>query len=272
MKVLGAEAGSSLRVPFKGQYDVGHKKAHILGGSNKKENLRFELSSDNRGKGTRERMVSDSKKLKAKNASAAAKASKAAKAEEGAAIVSEATKVEKSAAAVSETAKVEKAAATVAKGGSATKLLGKAAPIVSKLAKPLATAGKVLGKVAGPLGLIAAGAEFATAKTTGQKVDAGITAVSSALLMSKNPVAMAGGTGLMVGQALDKTLDVSDYSSTAGAHAYEGLKRMGVNDTVSFVAGGVVSVVAIPLAIPYAAADKAYKGLSSLGGWIKSKF
>jgi hypothetical protein len=53
-----------LRSPFKGQYDVGHKKAHVMGGSNKLENLRFELASDNRAKGPRERIVNN--KIKAR--------------------------------------------------------------------------------------------------------------------------------------------------------------------------------------------------------------
>lgn len=53
-----------LRSPFKGQYDVGHIKPHVMGGSNKSENLRFELASDNQARGPREKAVN--KKIKAK--------------------------------------------------------------------------------------------------------------------------------------------------------------------------------------------------------------
>jgi RHS repeat-associated protein len=131
-------------------------------------------------------------------------------------------------------------------------LAQKAAPVL----KALAPVGRVLGKVAGPLGLATAGVQLATAKTTEQRVDAGITAASSALMMSKHPVAIAAGGGLMAGQLLDKTLNVSDYSSAAGVKVYEKLKEAGLNDTASFVIGGVASVAAIPSAIGYGAAAK----------------
>ncbi len=113
-----------------------------------------------------------------------------------------------------------------------------------------------VGKIAGPLGIAAAGVQFATAKNTGEKIDAGVTAVSSALMMSKHPVAIAAGGGLMAGQVIDKTLNVSDYSSAAGVKVYEKLKEAGLNDTASFVIGGVASVAAIPSAIGYGAAAK----------------
>jgi hypothetical protein len=75
-------------------------------------------------------------------------------------------------------------------------------------------------------------------------------------MMSKNPVPMAAGGGLLVGQAIEKNLNVSEYSSRAGVAVYENLKEASLNDTASFVIGGVASVVAIPSAIGYAAAVK----------------
>lgn len=131
-------------------------------------------------------------------------------------------------------------------------LTAKAAPLLSKLAPAV----KVLGKVAGPLGIGIGAGQIVTAKTDEQRIDGGITAVSSALMMSKHPVAIAGGAGLMAGQAIEKSLDVSKYASEAGITVYEGLKEAGVNDTVAFVTGGVATVLATPSAIGYAAAAK----------------
>jgi RHS repeat-associated protein len=146
-------------------------------------------------------------------------------------------------------ASTENLAAAAAKGAA---VLSKAAPYVAKLAP----AAKWLGRVAGPLGIAAGGLQIATAKNTEQKIDGGITVVSSTLMMSKHPVAMAAGGGLFVGQQLDKSLKVSDYSSEAGVYVYEKLKEKGVNDTAAFVVGGVASVAAIVPAIGYGAAAK----------------
>jgi RHS repeat-associated protein len=137
-------------------------------------------------------------------------------------------------------------------GQKAASLVAKAAPIV----KALAPVGRVLGKVAGPLGLGVAAAQFATAKNTEQKADAGITAASAGLMMSKHPVAMAAGAGLAAGQLIDHTLNVSDYSSRAGVAVYEKLKEAGLNDTASFVVGGAASLAAIVPSIGYGAAAK----------------
>jgi hypothetical protein len=128
----------------------------------------------------------------------------------------------------------------------------KAVPLLTKLAP----VGRFLGRVAGPLGIGIGGLQIATAKNTEQRIDGGITVVSSALMMSKHPVAIAAGGGLMVGQAIEKSLDVSKYASEAGIQVYEGLKEAGLNDTASFVIGGVATVAATPSAIGYAAAAK----------------
>lgn len=163
------------------------------------------------------------------------------------------------------------ATATIAAAGKLAPVAAKLEPVVTKLAPvaaKLAPAAKVLGKVAGPLGIGVGVAQMATAKTTAGKVDGGITTVSSALMMSKHPVAMAAGAGLMTGQVIEKTLDVSKYASDHGMAVYEGLKSSGVNDTVSFVAGGVVTVVSTPVAIVEAAADKTFNAAKSLYRWI----
>ena len=78
--------------------------------------------------------------------------------------------------------------------------------------------------------------------------------------MSKNPVAMAGGAGLAVGQLIENTLDVSSYSSSAGMFINESLQSMGANKTFSVVVGGVASVAAVPASIGVAGAHKAYQG------------
>jgi RHS repeat-associated protein len=147
----------------------------------------------------------------------------------------------------------------------------KLAPVAAKLAPvaaKLAPAGKFLGKVAGPLGIGIGITQMVTAKNSEQMVDGGINAASSALMMSKHPVAMAAGAGLMAGQALEKTLDVSKHSSDYGIAAYEALKSKGVNDTVSLVAGGVVTVVGTPVALVHGAVDKGISGAKSLYNWI----
>jgi RHS repeat-associated protein len=174
-------------------------------------------------------------------------------------------KVEQTAATVANIIKTEQAVVTVAK---TTSILAKAAPIIAIVAKPLA----VIGKVAGPLGIVAGVAQVVTAEKTEDKIDGGITAVSSALLMSKNPVAMAGGVGLATGQVLEKTLHVSDYSSAAGIKTYETLKDAGMNDTAAFVTGGVVTVLATPAAIGVAAVDKGYQGAKAAVKWVGSWF
>ena len=134
----------------------------------------------------------------------------------------------------------------------ATALVAKAAPVLSKLA-PVA---RVLDKFAGPLGIGIGVLQMATATNTEERIDGGITTVSSALMMSKHPVAIAAGGGLMAGQLIEKSLDVSKYASEAGITVYEGLRDAGLNDTASFVIGGIATVAVTPSAIGYAAAAK----------------
>jgi hypothetical protein len=52
---------------------------------------------------------------------------------------------------------------------------------------------------------------------------------------------------------------------------YEGLKKMGVGETTSFVAGGVATVVSTPVAIGVAAVDKSYQAGKRLVNWLGSK-
>lgn len=148
------------------------------------------------------------------------------------------------------------------KAAEAATVATKSAGVLAKLApvaKALAPAARFLGRIAGPLGIGIGAFQIATAKDTEGQIDGGITVVSSALLMSPHPVAKAAGGGLAAGQIIEKTLDVSHYSSSAGMFVNEGLQDLGANETASLVAGGVVTVLATPAAITVAAADKGYK-------------
>jgi RHS repeat-associated protein len=185
------------------------------------------------------------------------------------AIVADVARVEQTAV---EAVKVEQAAvAAVSTAGKAEGALAAASKVIAPVAealRPLAPVARVAGKVAGPVGAVAVAAQVATAKTTEQKVDAGISVVSTGLLMSKNPVAMAAGAGLATGQLIEHGLNVSEYASAHGVAAYEGLKKLGVNEDVSFVAGGVVSVVSTPVAIAEAATHKAADLAGRAWNWL----
>lgn len=154
-------------------------------------------------------------------------------------------------------------AAVVNAVGDATKTTSTAVKIVravapvAKALKPLAPAVKVAGRVAGVVGVGMAVVDLATAKTTDERVDAGIGLVGNALLASENPIAMAGGGGILAGQYLEKKLNVSDVASGWGISASEGLKKMGVGEDTSFVAGAVVTVASTPAALAVAAYKKA---------------
>jgi RHS repeat-associated protein len=127
---------------------------------------------------------------------------------------------------------------------------------VAKALRPLAPTVRVVGKAAGGLAVGLSAIELATAKNTDQRVDAGIGLVGNSLLMSKRPVAMAAGGGILVGQALEHNLHVSDFASQHGVDTKEYLESKGVNETASFVAGGVVTVVSTPFALTEAVGAK----------------
>jgi RHS repeat-associated protein len=131
-----------IRTPFKNQFDVGHKEAHVMGGSNKPENLQFELARDNRKKGTRERIAKE--KIEARKAKAGI-----AKAESA---------MEEIKPALS---KAESALEEVKPALSKTKsALEKTKTIVSKTGNLLKKGAKVVGKVAGPLGTVLSAADL----------------------------------------------------------------------------------------------------------------
>ncbi len=159
-------------------------------------------------------------------------------------------------------AKVEQTAATAASAAGKT---GKAATALKAVGHTLAPAARVAGKilapfskVLGPLAIPFVGYQVATAETTEEKVDAGISVVSAGLLMSKNPVAMAGGAGLALGQVIAP--DASDWSSSAGMYVNEGLQGLGVNKTASFVIGGAASLAAVPVTAVASAGKKVGQG------------
>jgi len=160
-----------------------------------------------------------------------------------------------------------KAAAATTKSGGLAKVFQTGASIL----KPLAPVARFASKVATPVSAVLVGVQFATAETTEDYVDASIGAASTALLASPHPVAKAGGAGLAAGQVIEKTLDVSNYASSAGMFVNESLKSLGANETFSLVAGGVATVAATPASIGVAAGHKAYKGAKWVAGEVHER-
>jgi hypothetical protein len=103
----------------------------------------------------------------------------------------------------------------------------KLAPWVGKAGKVLAPAGQVLGKVATPVAFVGAGVQLATAKTSDDYIDAGMSTVSASLIAAPHPLAKAAGAGIAAGQLIEQTLDVSDYSSAIGIKTKEFRERIG---------------------------------------------
>jgi hypothetical protein len=145
----------------------------------------------------------------------------------------------------------------------------KLAPWVGKAGKVLAPAGQVLGKVATPVAFVGAGVQLATAKTTDDYIDAGMSTVSASLMAAPHPLAKAAGAGIAAGQLIEQTLDVSDYSSAIGIKTKEFGERIGAGETSSFVAGAVATVASTPSSITIAAADKITGG--RFARWIGLK-
>lgn len=87
--------------------------------------------------------------------------------------------------------------------------------------------------------------------------------------MSKHPVAIAAGAGLMAGQVIEKTLDVSDYSSSIGLKADEAVGKLGAGETTRLIVGATATVLSTPSAIGIAAADKITGG--RFARWIGLK-
>jgi len=95
------------------------------------------------------------------------------------------------AAAGPEVTEAAKVAAPLARAASTGSKVAAAAKVFAPVARALAPAARVLGKVAAPISVGLTVAQIATAKTDEEKLDAGISAASTALLFSKNPIAMA---------------------------------------------------------------------------------
>ena len=153
----------------------------------------------------------------------------------------------------------------IAKGENAIAAVAKVAPAVSKCAP----AAKFLGKAAGPAGIVIGVGQIALSKTTEGKIDGGITATSSALMMSPHPVAKAAGAGMMAGQIIEKTLDVSDYSSSIGTKADQAVASMGGGETARTIAGVTATIVSTPRSIAIAIVDKVSGG--RFAKWIGLK-
>ena len=154
----------------------------------------------------------------------------------------------------------------------AASLTSKVAPVLAKIApvvETLAPAAKFLGKVAGPLGIGIGVLQIATAKNTEGKIEGGITATSSALMMSPHPVAKAAGAGLMTGQVIEKTLDVSEYSSAFGMKADQAVAKLGGGETARTIAGVTTTILSTPGSITVAVIDKVSGG--RFAKWIGLK-
>lgn len=147
--------------------------------------------------------------------------------------------------------------------------VGEAGKVLAPVGKVLAPVGQVLGKVATPLAVVANGVQWATAKTTKDYIDAGMSSVSTGLMAAPHPVAKAAGAGIAAGQLIEQTLDVSDYSSAIGIKTKEFGERIGAGETASFVAGAVATVASTPSSITIAAADKITGG--RFAHWIGLK-
>jgi RHS repeat-associated protein len=165
------------------------------------------------------------------------------------------------AAAAPEVTEAANVAAPLARAASTGSKVAAAAKVLAPVARALAPAARVLGKVAAPLSVGLTVHQLATAKTDEEKLDAGISAASTALLFSKNPIAMAGGAGLAGGQLLEKGLGVSNFSAAHGESARQGLLHLGAGETTSLVGGAVVTVVSTPFALGEALGNK-------VAGWF----
>ena len=146
-----------------------------------------------------------------------------------------------------ETAEVSAKAEKLAAGSAEIASTGKS--LLGTVASKAGAVSKVLGTVGGGIALGVDLAKVATAKTADERVDAGIAATGDALMMSKNPVAMAAGGGVLAGQALEHSLHVSDASADVRVGVYTSLKKAGLNDTASLVLGGAATVATTPFAL-----------------------
>src|SRR5262249_32652003 len=98
-----------------------------------------------------------------------------------------------------EVAAVAGAASAAGKTEQAVGALSRVTQAAGKILRPLAPAAEVVAKVARPLGFLAVGVQGATAKTTEDYANAGVSALSTGLLEGPHPGAKAAGAGLAVG-------------------------------------------------------------------------
>ncbi len=103
---------------------------------------------------------------------------------------------------------------------------------------------------------VAAGA-LGTAAIAAPMVGGTLAASVGTAAASAAPVVGAFAIGTSIGSLLEKTLNVSEYSSSAGAAVHQRLREAGAGDGVATVIGGAASLLAIPVAISYAAVVRA---------------
>jgi RHS repeat-associated protein len=152
--------------------------------------------------------------------------------------------------------RVLRSIATSENAAAAATRVASAASKLAKFAKAAAPVAKFAGRAAGAVGVVVSAVQVFTAKTTDERVDAGIGLVGNALLASENPVAMAAGGGVLAGQYLEQKLHVSDFASEHGMDTQEFLKEHGAGETTAFVGGAIVTVVSTPFALGEAIGSK----------------
>ena len=162
----------------------------------------------------------------------------------------------KSTKGVAKWTKVLRSIATSENTAAAATRAASAASKLAKFAKAAAPVAKFAGRAAGAVGVVVSAVQVFTAKTTDERVDAGIGLVGNALLTSENPVAMAAGGGVLAGQYLEHKLNVSEFSSQHGIDTKEFLEKHGAGETTAFVGGAVVAVVSTPFALGEAIGTK----------------
>ncbi|MFJ9854733.1 SpvB/TcaC N-terminal domain-containing protein [Streptomyces sp. NPDC101150] len=154
-------------------------------------------------------------------ANVAQAASTAATVEQAAASTQQAVTATVSAAAT-ETASVAKAVSATAQVASETGVAAKAVGTGARALQAAAPVLKVVGKVAAPLAVAATAVQVATAKTTSEKVDAGIGVVSTAVGFAGPPGAVAAvgiqGTAYVSGK-VGEIVTEKTGSETAGVAA-----------------------------------------------------
>jgi len=236
-----ANTNTSLRSPFKKQFDVGHKEAHILGGSNKAENLRFELYGDNRGRGSRERAIAESRKeaaaMKEAESTSVKEAKQTVKVEAEAA--ESALKEGKAGLRELVTTGGKESLATAEKTGlkEGAKLVG------TKVAKYIPVVGVVVGA-----GLVA--------KDLKEHDYAAAAWDTAEAIPVAGDVVGAGHLGITGGTALNEGLGIDKVAAEFGDKAEAAAKRVGFSQDTATIVGATGAAISSITVAPYIALER----------------